>query len=261
MIDRRELLVKARERNLNLNIVEKDYVLGWLLFGFSKISSLVFKGGTALSKIYFPEIWRLSEDLDFSLLDNDFSAVSKKAQEIFKLIEKNSEIKLILKSEFSNPEYLQFKIQYSAIISRNWVKVDITKNDLVENPVLKSIKRAYSDYIDFKIKVESVEEIFCSKLRAVIERKKCRDYFDLWKLSKLSIDLGKAKRILREKLMIKGIKLTKVTQIFPEYLNEILVPYWERELGRLVYPLPDLELVLKELKNFIKNNLSISPSN
>lgn len=64
LIDRRELLAKARERNLNLNIVEKDYVIGWLLFGFSLINSLVFKGGTALSKIYFPKIWRLSEDLD-----------------------------------------------------------------------------------------------------------------------------------------------------------------------------------------------------
>jgi predicted nucleotidyltransferase component of viral defense system len=65
LIDRRELLERARTRNLPLTIVEKDYVLGWLLFGLSRISNLVFKGGTALSKIYFPEVWRLSEDLDF----------------------------------------------------------------------------------------------------------------------------------------------------------------------------------------------------
>jgi predicted nucleotidyltransferase component of viral defense system len=36
LIDKRELLSIARKRNLNLNIVEKDYVLGWLLFGFSR---------------------------------------------------------------------------------------------------------------------------------------------------------------------------------------------------------------------------------
>ena len=65
MIDRRELLEKARERNLTLGMIEKDYVLGWLLFGISEINDLTFKGGTALSKIYFPRIWRLSEDLDF----------------------------------------------------------------------------------------------------------------------------------------------------------------------------------------------------
>ena len=71
MIDRRELLEKTRERKLNLQIVEKDYVLGWLLFGLRKFDSLVFKGGTALSKIYFPETWRLSEDLDFVFRENE----------------------------------------------------------------------------------------------------------------------------------------------------------------------------------------------
>jgi len=254
LIDRRELLAKAREKKLNLNLVEKDYVLGWLLFGFSKIGSLIFKGGTALSKVYFPAIWRLSEDLDFSLLANNFSIISDKANEILSLIEKKSGINLNLKSKFSNPEYLQLKIQYNAVIGRNWVKVDITKNDLVETPVLKTIKRIYSDYEDFKIKVESLEEIFCSKFRTAIERKKCRDYFDLWKLTDISIDLNKVKQILKEKLKIKGVTFTSINQIFPKDLNETLLPYWEKELGRLVYPLPDLELVLKELRNYVKSN-------
>jgi len=256
LIDKRELLSIARKRNLNLNIVEKDYVLGWLLFGFSQINSLVFKGGTALSKIYFPEIWRLSEDLDFSLLNDDFSMVSERLEEIFKLIEKKSRITLNLKSEFSNPYYLQLKIQYNAVIGRNWIKIDITKNDLVDKPIKKSIREVYSDYKDFKIKVESIEEIFCSKLRTVIERKKCRDYFDLWHLIKLCPDLNKVKNILTKKLDIKGIKFTNINQIFSQDLKETLSPFWKRELGRLVYPLPDLEIVLKELKNFIESNLS-----
>jgi hypothetical protein len=33
LIDRRELLAKARARWLPLGMVEKDYVLGWVLFG------------------------------------------------------------------------------------------------------------------------------------------------------------------------------------------------------------------------------------
>ena len=56
MIDKRELLQKARDKKLNLQIVEKDYVLGWLLNGLKDFDDLIFKGGTALSKIYFPEI-------------------------------------------------------------------------------------------------------------------------------------------------------------------------------------------------------------
>lgn len=72
LIERRELLEQARLKHLNLQIIEKDYVLGWLLFGFSRFDSLYFKGGTALSKVYFPQTWRLSEDLDFAFEGKDF---------------------------------------------------------------------------------------------------------------------------------------------------------------------------------------------
>jgi predicted nucleotidyltransferase component of viral defense system len=66
LIDRRELLVRARERHLPLMMIEKDYVLGWVLFGLMWVPELVFKGGTVLAKVYFPRTWRLSEDLDFA---------------------------------------------------------------------------------------------------------------------------------------------------------------------------------------------------
>ena len=82
MIDKSELLEKARERHLSLQMIEKDYVLGWLLFGVSKIPGLVFKGGTALSKIYFPEIWRLSEDLDFALPEEDLNNVLPQIEQV-----------------------------------------------------------------------------------------------------------------------------------------------------------------------------------
>ena len=55
--------------------IQKDYSATMLLFmisEFSKISEMVFKGGTALKKIYFPDA-RFSEDLDFSC-NTDISA-------------------------------------------------------------------------------------------------------------------------------------------------------------------------------------------
>lgn len=97
MIDRRELLEKAREKNLTLGMIEKDYVLGWLLFGLSGIRELTFKGGTALSKVYFPRIWRLSEDLDY-VYKKDFQDMVKALPAIFGRIEKLSGIRLALKT-------------------------------------------------------------------------------------------------------------------------------------------------------------------
>ena len=57
--------------SLTEEVVEKDYVLGWLLWGIGTDPVLsdawVFKGGTCLKKCYI-ETYRFSEDLDFTVL-------------------------------------------------------------------------------------------------------------------------------------------------------------------------------------------------
>ena len=72
MIGVLELRERAREWSLREDVVEKDYVLGWLLWGIASEPALadawVFKGGTCLKKCYF-ETYRFSEDLDFTLLE------------------------------------------------------------------------------------------------------------------------------------------------------------------------------------------------
>ena len=54
MIDKLEIADLARELSLELHVVEKDYVLGWLLAGITANPELseswVFKGGTCLKK-------------------------------------------------------------------------------------------------------------------------------------------------------------------------------------------------------------------
>src|SRR5882724_12650854 len=72
MISKEEVVNFANETGLTPNVVEKDYMLGWLLTGIYSNSVLqdhwVFKGGTCLKKCYF-ETYRFSEDLDFTLLE------------------------------------------------------------------------------------------------------------------------------------------------------------------------------------------------
>ncbi|MGB1096146.1 MAG: nucleotidyl transferase AbiEii/AbiGii toxin family protein, partial [Paracoccaceae bacterium] len=72
MISKDEILEMADETGLTPNVVEKDYVLGWLLAAVTANPVLspvwVFKGGTCLKKCYF-ETYRFSEDLDFTLTD------------------------------------------------------------------------------------------------------------------------------------------------------------------------------------------------
>ena len=71
MIPREAIRERSAEWQLRVNVVEKDYVLGWLLAAIAEHAETsqhwVFKGGTCLKKCFF-ETYRFSEDLDFSLL-------------------------------------------------------------------------------------------------------------------------------------------------------------------------------------------------
>lgn len=69
MIEKQDILERAAEWQLRPEVVEKDYVLGWLLAGIATLpmgTLWIFKGGTCVKKCFF-ETYRFSEDLDFSL--------------------------------------------------------------------------------------------------------------------------------------------------------------------------------------------------
>jgi hypothetical protein len=70
VIDRAEILRLANEFGLEARIVEKDYILGWVLAGVYRdpliAGTWVFKGGACLKKCFF-ETYRFSEDLDFTV--------------------------------------------------------------------------------------------------------------------------------------------------------------------------------------------------
>jgi len=251
LIDRRELLEKTRERSLTLGIMEKDYVLGWLLFGLSEIRGLTFKGGTALSKVYFPRIWRLSEDLDF-VYKEDFQDIVRLLPEIFARVERTSGIRLALKAQHLNPEYLQLKIQYQAVLGKNWAKIDVTREAPVDRVMNQKISRQFSDYPSCRVRVESVEEIGAEKIRSLVERKKCRDYYDVWQLMKLNPNKVRLRKLTTGKFQYKGMEFKGLREIFPDDIFEVLEGYWEKELGRLIYPVPELEGVIQDLKSSLR---------
>lgn len=138
MIAARVIRRIARERGLALDIVEKDYLLGWMLFCISRTSlsdSLAFKGGSALSKVYFPLDWRLSEDLDFTLLtDEDMPSVAEKLAEEIPAIgeEMIPEVGLRFpRAPFANPGFVRGRLQYIGPVSPNNVKIEITREEYV----------------------------------------------------------------------------------------------------------------------------------
>jgi hypothetical protein len=69
--------------------------LKWLLSGIYQEDSklrdiLIFKGGTAIRKIFFPE-WRLSEDMDFTIMQEiDPSELKQGFEQVFSSVNKKS---------------------------------------------------------------------------------------------------------------------------------------------------------------------------
>lgn len=95
MILKKEITDKSVEWKVPPDTVDKDWVLGHFLSAFYSIDEhkekLVFKGGTALRKCYFPN-YRFSEDLDFTSLTTNYKLTRKILNAVIKIAEDNSGI-------------------------------------------------------------------------------------------------------------------------------------------------------------------------
>ena len=113
MIKPGEIQQKARAVGVRYQQIEKDYILSWILFGIAKheqlSKSIVFKGGTVLKKVYF-EDYRFSEDLDFTLLNNEITNEQIFAwfKEIFEYVLEEANIHL----EIIDPDFHRDKHEH-----------------------------------------------------------------------------------------------------------------------------------------------------
>ena len=264
MISKDELKRLAGEKNFNVSSLSKDYALGWLLFGISRSSvanRLVFKGGTALSKIYFPENWRLSEDLDFTIVgeETDFDSITSALEsQVPEIIQRENEMTVVLKDRpHVNVGYLQSRFQYTGPLGKDTVKIEISKESTVGEIKIEKIPRVF-DYPKFEVRVYSLEDILAEKMRSMIQRKRIRDYYDVWRLLKVrEFNNGKVKDLFLKKCKSKGIQFDGIDQFFPDELIRTLEPYLEKGLTRLSREkLPPIKKILNELKESLKKFLS-----
>ena len=229
MIGKAELLGIANALRLNPHVVEKDYALGWALAGIFAHAELadswVFKGGTCLKKCYF-ETYRFSEDLDFTLRDGahlDEAFLKRVFAEIADWIYEQSGIEFPADSQdfkiFANPRgnpSCQGRLSYRGPVSPSsgglpWVKLDLTADErLVLAPVRVPIFHPYSDAPDGGIEVlaYAYEEAFGEKVRALAERTRPRDLYDvinLYRNTEARPSPAVLLDVLRQKCEFKGI--------------------------------------------------------
>lgn len=267
MISLAEIKNEASKNNIREDIIEKDYVLGWVLWGITSNeklkSNLAFKGGTALKKCFF-DTYRFSEDLDFTILSD--SVYSKEAfdiniQNITQSISQASNIQFpqisVEESQDlrGNPTF-QIKIYYIGprrqIGSPAKIKIDLTKfEEVVLSLETKPLFHNYSDSSELKYNVlcYSLDEILAEKMRSLLERTRARDFYDVWRLLRdysANVNLNQFKKAFDEKCKYKSVSLKAIDDFLTPEKEAELRSDWQVSLPHQLNYLPNFDIVKDE---------------
>lgn len=186
---------------------------------------IAFRGGTALNKLILPKPLRYSEDIDLNRLDNSpagplIDAVKDALKNRFvgkpKIKQTGNSVKIIFSYESMSGDSRKLKVEINV------------RETLPQAPLLRVPYKVESDYFNGQTTIVAFdkEEMIGSKIRALYQRKKGRDLFDLYELGKLQFNwdnIVKSFKILNigaSKLDFENNLKEKMGN--PEFLEDII---------------------------------------
>lgn len=251
----------AREAKLPTALVEKDYVLSVVLAFISKLPearNLVFKGGTALRKAYFPD-YRLSADLDFTVVKGNRIALRESITPLEKReLEGVSFLKISDKTMAGMPS-LNLALQYESHIGTtegkkhvDGVKIDFNfYNEVCLKPEKRKIVSPREFGIEeFEINVMQIEEVIGEKIHAIYRRPKPRDLYDLHYLLKKGYKINV--ELADRKLKSRGERFK--LEEFTKHVEKLRAK-WENDMKGLLPFAPDFEVIASETIEMVKIQL------
>lgn len=266
MISRTELNERVQEWGLREDVVEKDYVIGWLLWGIGSnprlSASWAFKGGTCLKKCYL-ETYRFSEDLDFTVLPGGAikaNEVTTLLEEIFGRIYEQAGVDFRVR-----PAVLRMRPDGNSAEGRVYyrgprnapgvasIKLDLTEAEQVIRPtVLRQISHPYPDQLPAPatIRCYSFEELFAEKLRAMGERSRPRDLYDivnLFRRKEFRPHAELIRSVYVQKCETKGVEVFTLDFLENSPYRVELETEWANMLGHQLPVLPPFENFWQEL--------------
>lgn len=270
MISQREVQRLAYERQVPEQMVERDYVLTWLLGALASPQQtlrLVAKGGTVLKKLYFAD-WRYSEDLDFT----SGGTIRPDALKVFlaeacRRVRETAGLEAIVGSmeprhDGETLRNITAYLDYIGPLQRTrrprQLKVDVTFDEvIVIEPVARPLIRSFSDEPEPAplVVVYALEEICAEKLRTLLQRTEPRDLYDVWRiLSEQSgqIDAQQLEPTLRAKCEHRGLSYTRASAILSTERVARFQGVWEHRLGEQMPDIPSLESVARETRRLLR---------
>ena len=236
MINKYEILESARTYGLDANIVEKDYVIGWVLAGISQRPELadtwIFKGGTCLKKCFL-ETYRFSEDLDFTLQNPDhlqadflieaFSAVTQWVYDQSGIEIPKERLRFDIYESTRGKPAGEGRLYYRGPMGRRGdpprIKLDLTIDEVVVlKPERREIFHPYSDKPEGSLFTlcYPLVELFAEKIRALAERLRPRDLYDVVFLSRLDgldIERNLLREVFEKKCNFKGLAIPTLVSL------------------------------------------------
>lgn len=276
----RTRLQEARQRlGIPWDVLERDYLLSWLLVGVARVESLrgalVFKGETALKKCYFGD-YRFSEDLDFSSVgdvptgDAMEQAVREACDAAAQLLDEYAPVELACERYTEKQPHPGGQEAFTIRARFPWQRQPHTRvmiETAVDEKVLKPVQNRkiiheYGEPLDAQVQVYALEEIVAEKLRAILQhierfeergwsRSRARDYYDLWRVLgayKGQMDLSGFASFLREKCAVRGVTFKGSEDFFDDTMLAYVEKTWDQWLGPLVPGLPSFQTVIHDLR-------------
>ncbi len=270
MITHQDIKNLSIEWGLGEQVIEKDFVLGWVLWGICNHKNTkekwVFKGGTCIKKCYI-ETYRFSEDLDFTVKTKESISEDQLPPTITEILSKvanESGIDFsIMEPKYkrsANGMYTQVRLYYRGPLNaRNpgSIILDLSASEqIATTPIFKTISHPFKDELPGKKEIQSYsfEEIFAEKIRAMGERCRPRDLYDIINLFHNNIFDKPVliKETLDKKCRSKGIPLVTLNTIInSEYKNE-LISEWKNMLAHQLPALPPFDEFWNELPELFK---------
>ncbi len=257
-----EILESSNSYGFDAYKLEKDFLLTVILiFIWRHYKELVFKGWTCLNKIYL-DYFRLSEDLDFVLINNGTRTERKAILEEYK--QKLTKDLAILwleitdqRTKFNEDRQWIFNFSYTSLIdnSPQNIQIDITMKEKLEiEPTRKYIKSMFisktmeeSIFVEHTITCMEFDEIVAEKTRASLTRTQpaIRDFFDVWYIKNfVKFDFERIMNLIE----------TKLEESNHEYTIDESFDLLEKQIETDLKPVlkKNFEFDLKEIFEFIK---------
>lgn len=263
MISTAEVAKLAHRLGVGQRVIEKDYVLSWLLIALAKSdlgSRMAFKVGTALKRSYYPD-YRFSEDLDFTLrIDLSHDDLVEAFEALFPSLDQRVNLTFTLRSaEQSIFESTTLLVNYvgplRARLGSRHLKVDFTRGELLLYPLTeRPLNAPYSDYpTDVTLPTYTLEEILTEKLCALLGRTEPRDLYDVYCLFEWrDLDLTFVPHNFIRKCEHKRQDPRRLGEVLTDKAG-IFGKLWASRLAVQVTELPDLNQVLRAVQRHIRN--------